>query len=221
MPAGQVRPVDTLGAAASAIRDPRGAAGHLFVQHGYAATTIADIARRASVAVDTIYSTVGRKPALLRELVETAISGSDQVVPAEQREYVVRIQRAATAREKIDIYARAVAEIQQRLAPVYIALRDAASTDADCAALWAQISERRAKNMRRFVIELSATGERRTDMPPDELADVIWSMNGPECWILLVDQRGWTPQRFATWLTDAWTRLLISHADPGQWRPYR
>jgi AcrR family transcriptional regulator len=151
----------------------------LFVQHGYAATTIADIARRASVAVDTIYSTVGRKPALLRELVETAISGSDQVVPAEQREYVVRIQRAATAREKIDIYARAVAEIQQRLAPVYIALRDAASTDADCAALWAQISERRAKNMRRFVIELSATGERRTDMPPDELADVIWSMNGP------------------------------------------
>jgi AcrR family transcriptional regulator len=59
---------------------------------GYAVTTVADIARRARVAVDTVYAAVGRKPALLREVLETAISGSDEAVPAEQRDYVARVR---------------------------------------------------------------------------------------------------------------------------------
>src|SRR3954452_22373937 len=70
------------------------AARELFVHNGYTATTIAQIAERARVAPDTIYTTVGRKPALLRELVETAISGTDQAVPAQQRDYVVQISAA-------------------------------------------------------------------------------------------------------------------------------
>jgi AcrR family transcriptional regulator len=186
------------------------AARELFVANGYAATTVTDIARCARVAVDTVYATVGRKPALLREVVESAISGTDQAVPAERRDYVVRIKRAATAAEKISVYAHATADIHQRLAPVYLALRDAASTDADCDALWTEISNRRAANMRKFVADLRRTGQLRTDLPSDELADIVWSMNGPEFWILLVNQRGWTPQRFADWLTDAWTRLLVA-----------
>src|SRR5215475_10904619 len=68
------------------------AARELFIEQGYAVTTVADIARRARVAVDTVYATVGRKPALLREVLETAISGSDQAVPAGQRDYVARVR---------------------------------------------------------------------------------------------------------------------------------
>src|SRR4051812_41924917 len=71
-----------------------GAARELFVAQGYAPTTVAEIAARASVSVDTVYASVGRKPALLRELVETAISGTDRAVPAEQRDYVTRIGAA-------------------------------------------------------------------------------------------------------------------------------
>jgi AcrR family transcriptional regulator len=62
------------------------AARELFVANGYSSATVAEIAERARVSVDTVYATVGRKPALLRELVETAISGTDQAVPAEQRD---------------------------------------------------------------------------------------------------------------------------------------
>lgn len=185
------------------------AARELFIGQGYAATTVAQIARRAGVAVDTVYAAIGRKPALLRELVETAISGGDHAVPAEQRDYVQRLRHATTAREKVSIYAHALAEIQPRLAPVYLALRDAAGTDPDCAALWAQISQRRAANMRKFISDLAVAGQLRTDFQADDLADVIWSMNGPEYWVLLVTERGWTPQEFATWITDAWCRLLL------------
>ena len=85
----------------------------------------------------------------------------------------------------------------------------AAGTDPDCAALWKEISNRRAANMLKFVEDLASTGELRTDRPAEELADAVWSMNGPEYWVLLVDQRGWSPERFADWLTDAWCRLLV------------
>ena len=185
------------------------AARELFVGDGYRSTTVNAIARRAGVAVDTVYAAIGRKPDLLREVVESAISGTGQAVPAEQRDYVLRLREAKTARENISIYAHALALIQPRLAPVYVALRDAAGTDRDCAALWEQISTRRATNMRKFIEDLASTGELRTDRPSAELADAVWSMNGPEYWVLLVDQRGWAPEQFAGWLTDAWCRLLL------------
>ena len=155
------------------------AARELFIEHGYAVTTVADIARRARVAVDTVYAAVGRKPALLREVLETAISGSDQAVPAEERDYVARVRAAKGARKKIETYVAALVEIQPRLAPVYLALRDAAVTDPDSAATWREISERRARNMRTFAADLRATGELRTDLSDDDIADIVLEHERP------------------------------------------
>jgi len=50
---------------------------------------VADIARHARVAVDTVYVTVRRKAALLREVLETELSGTDVAVPAQQRDGAV------------------------------------------------------------------------------------------------------------------------------------
>jgi len=186
------------------------AARDLLSEIGYPAMTVAQIARRAEVAVDTVYASVGRKPQVLRQLVETALSGTDETVPAAERDYVVRIQAASTAREKITIYAQAIALIQARMAPVFLALRDAAAADPDTTALWREISERRARNMRDFAANLRTTGELRDDLSDDEVADIIWSMNAAEYWVLLVHERGWTPDRFSRWITDAWTRLLLA-----------
>ena len=186
------------------------AARDLFVEQGYAATTVAEIARAARVAVDTVYATVGRKPALLREVLETAISGVDVAVPADEREYVARVRAATTARGKITAYVAGLVEVQRRLAPVFLALRDAAGADTDSAALWKEISDRRAQNMRRFAGDLRTTGELRADLTDDDVADIVWSMNGTEYWVLLVGERGWSPERFATYLIDAWSRLLLA-----------
>lgn len=186
------------------------AARELFVEQGYHATTVSQIAARAGVAVDTVYASVGRKPQLLRELVETSLSGTDEVVPAEQRDYVQQIRAASSAGAKIAVYAQAVAQIHPRLAPVFLALRDAAVTEPDCAALWTSIAERRAANMRLFAADLRATGELRADLSDDEVADIVWSMNAVEYWVLLVQQRGWSPERFGEWLADAWMQLLLT-----------
>jgi AcrR family transcriptional regulator len=87
------------------------AARDLFVRRGYVATTVADIAHDAHVSVDTVYATIGRKPVLLRELVETAISGTTHAVPGIERDYVIAILAAADARDKLAIYAGAITSI--------------------------------------------------------------------------------------------------------------
>ncbi|WP_091940857.1 TetR family transcriptional regulator [Trujillonella endophytica] len=186
------------------------AARELFGERGFAATTVAAVAEAAGVAVDTVYAAVGRKPQLLREVLETALSGTDEVVPAAERDYVRRVRAAGTGREKIGIYAAAVAEIGVRMAPVHRALAEAARTDAGCAALRAEINARRAANMRLFAADLRATGELRADLTDDEVADVVWSMNSAEYRALLVDDRGWPADRYAAWLADAWVRLLLA-----------
>ena len=137
------------------------AARLLFTEQGYAATTIAQIAARAGVAVDTVYAAVGTKPVLTRLLMETAISGSDQAVPAEERDYVRRIRAAGTASEKIRIYATAVTEVNARLAPLHLVLRDAAAQAPELGELWTEIAARRAGNMRLFAQDLAVTGELR------------------------------------------------------------
>ncbi|NIH77932.1 TetR/AcrR family transcriptional regulator [Amycolatopsis viridis] len=186
------------------------AARDLLAESGYPAMTVAQVARRAGVAVDTVYSSVGRKPQLLHALAETALSGTDAAVPAAERDYVQQIRAATAARDKIGIYAQAVARIQLRLAPVFLALGDAAATDPATTELWDDLTDRRARDIHRFAANLRATGELRGDLSDDEVADVIWSMAAAEYWVLLVHRRGWTPDRFARWLTDAWARLLLA-----------
>ncbi len=186
------------------------AARELFTEQGYAATTIAQIAAAAGVAVDTVYASVGTKPVLMRLLMETAISGTDQAVPAEQRDYVLRIRAATTAQDKIGLYAAAVTEVNARLAPLHLVLRGAAATAPELAGIRDEISERRAANMRLFAQDLAATGQLRPGLDPDEVADVVWSMNSAEYFTLLVRERGWDPARFATWLAGAWCRLFLA-----------
>jgi AcrR family transcriptional regulator len=187
-----------------------GAARQVFAEQGYAATTIAQIAATAGVAVDTVYASVGTKPVLMRLLIETAISGIDKAVPAEQRDYVQQVKAAVTAQDKIRIYAAAVTDINRRMAPLQLVLRGAAATTPELAEMRDEISARRAANMRLFARDLAATGELRPDLDVDEVADVVWSMNSAEYFTLLVRERGWDPDRFAAWLAEAWCRLFLA-----------
>ena len=134
------------------------AARKLFLQQGYAATTMPDIARAAEVALDTVYAAVGKKPALFRLLVETAISGEDEVVTPEERDYVQAIRAEPDAANKLRIYAATLCRIHPRLAPLVTALQGAASLDSDLKALWGEISERRRDEHAAFCRKPRARG---------------------------------------------------------------
>ena len=185
------------------------AARRVFLDKGYAAATMPAIAQAAGVALDTVYATVGKKPALFRLLIDLAISGGDRAAPAEERSYVRAIRAEGDAAQKLRIYAAALSDIQQRLAPLSRVLQGAAALDPELAALWQSISQRRAKNMRLLAADLAATGRLRPHLSVARAADIIWSMNSPEFYGLLVEQRRWSPKAYERWLADAWIRLLL------------
>src|SRR5215472_18094893 len=107
------------------------AARELFTERGYTATPMTAIADRAGVALDTVYASAGRKPELARLLIETAISGTDQAIPAAQRDYVRAIQAAPDADTKIAAFAAAVAAIAPRLAVVLGIIQQATPAEPD------------------------------------------------------------------------------------------
>jgi AcrR family transcriptional regulator len=182
----------------------------LVVDRGYRGTTIAELARRSEVHVDTIYELVGRKPVILRELVERAISGTDRPLDPIERDYVQQITAEPDAGRKLDLYAAAMRRILARLAPLFLALRDASATDPEAAQVWSQISERRAANMRLLAADLLATGQLRDDLTVDEVADTIWATNSPDLHRLLVEDRGWSPDHYQEWLANSWRRLFLA-----------
>jgi AcrR family transcriptional regulator len=186
------------------------AAHRLFVERGFNGMTMEGVATEAGVALDTVYAAVGPKATLVRLLVETAISGTDEAVDAEGRDYVQRIRAASTAAEKLTIYAHALRHIHPRLAPVVQRLRAASSAKPELATLWQEIADRRRRNMETFAADLLATPDVRPDLDREELADVLWTMGAPEFYVLLVEERGWTPPQFEAWLGSAWQRLFVS-----------
>ncbi len=183
-------------------------ARELIVERGYHATTIADIAHAADVHADTVYQLVGRKPTVLRELVEQAISGVSIPVDAEARDYVIALRSEADPLRKLAIYARATRSIHERLAPLLRSLRDAAVTEPEALEVWREITDRRAANMRRLVDDLRLAGGVRDDLTVDVAADTIWVTNSPEVFLMLTVERGWSADAYEHWLIDVWSRFL-------------
>lgn len=185
------------------------AARELFSTRGWAGTPVSEVARRAGVSVDTVYTSVGRKPALLVAVVDSELAGGGDPVAAEQRDYVRRVRETTGGIARIEVYAAALAERLPRTTPLLLALRVAADADPECARAYASVTDRRAANMQSFAADLRATGDLRADLDDDAVALLVWSMNGPEYFSLLAD-RGVTPAAYGRLLVDVWCRTLLA-----------
>ena len=209
---GKARRYDASARRAAAERTRRrvlSAAHHLFTTRGYAETSVAEVARRARVSVDTVYASVGRKPQLLLAVHDMALAGGPEPVPADQRDYVRAVREAPTARAKIETYAAALGHLLPTTVPLMNALREAGTTEPECRRVWQAISDRRAANMLRFAADLRITGELRDELTDRQVADLVWSMNSPE-YFGLVAARGATPQEYADQVADVWCRTLLA-----------
>jgi AcrR family transcriptional regulator len=172
---------------------------------------MAAIAVAAGVSVETIYLSIGGKASLVRYLVETAISGTDEPLPVLQREGVAEIRAEPDPRRKLRLFAGMARSMLERIAPIWQVAMEAAPTDAELSSVVAELQGRHVGSMRVFVIEnLAKAGRMRPEISEDVAGDVLWAMNSPEVYRLLVIGRGWTGETFENWLADAWQRLLLA-----------
>ena len=146
---------------------------------------------------------------ILRELIEQALSGTDHAVPGEDRSHVRAMAGESDPIAKLSIYAAAMRETHGRMAPLFVALRDASSTEPEAEAIWKEIGERRAANMRKLVRDVRSTKAAQYATSTAEAADTVWALNSAEMYVMLIAERGWTPQRYERWLARSLHRLIL------------
>jgi AcrR family transcriptional regulator len=185
------------------------AAARLFGERGYAATSIEDIAAAAGVSRATVFTSVGGKPLLLKTAFDVAIVGDDEPVSLPDRPRSRVINEEQDPRLYLALYAELVTEIGSRLAAIYGALRAAAGDDAEVSELWESHQAQRRQGAANVVRAVVARGALREGVDIETAADIVWVLNDPGLYDQLVRRRGWTAERFGTWLARTMQQQLL------------
>jgi AcrR family transcriptional regulator len=191
------------------------AAGRLFAERGYAATSIEEIAAAAAVGRATVFSSVGGKPELLKEAYRLAVRGPANANTAlGQQPRSRRISAEADAYKLLAGYAGVMVEVGRRLAPLYEAIRAAAHADRDARELWHLITKERRTAATGIVRRLAERDALLHSLDQQSAGDILWVLNDPGLYQLLVTQRRWTQRRFRSWLIHTMQTQLLEPPNP-------
>jgi AcrR family transcriptional regulator len=187
-----------------------GAARTLFLERGYGATTIEAISAEADVPAATVYRLFASKLGILKALLDVSIAGDHEAVPVAQRPQVGEIAGADDPRRQLQGFVAFASDINDRVAPIYRILVSAAGTDPDAAALLDGLTQQRQQGQRMIARSLARAGALRSGMRERDAADIVHALLSPEIYRLTVVDRGWSGERYRTWLT----QLLIDQLLP-------
>jgi AcrR family transcriptional regulator len=181
------------------------AAARLFIERGWAATTIGAIAANAGTAVETVYASFGSKSGLLTAAIDAALVGDDEPVPLADRAIYAKFA-VGSRRERLSAATALITSIHERSVPLLRALQEAAASDCDCAVRWDQYErDRRTEVARGAALVL---GRR----PSARVIDVIWALASPEVYAKLVIDCGWSTATYRQWLATAMDATIRSRA---------
>ncbi|GLE50420.1 TetR/AcrR family transcriptional regulator [Mycobacterium montefiorense] len=183
------------------------AARQRFLAQGYAATTIAEIARDATVSVETVYKAFATKAGVLKAVFDVAVAGDDEPIPMVQRDVIKNVADEAEATRKLEMYAEHLAATMPRSAPVQLLARDGAASSPDAGEVWKQIRQETLAGMTMFASGLAGTGQLRVSA--NEARDVLWTYHAPELYELLVLERGWSASRYGKFIAQALIDALV------------
>src|SRR5215213_9901612 len=177
-------------------------ARELFLEKGYAATTIDTIAGEAGVAVSTIYAIFKNKRAILKEIRmawhERTRAREINEEATEQRDPERRLEMVADA-------SRRQWELGGALVAIY---QGAAAADREAAA---ELEE--ALRGRRAALDRVVEGMEealRPGMSVERAAAILRALCRAEVYRELVDESGWSPDEYEVWLGETLERQLLS-----------
>lgn len=185
------------------------AAQRLFERDGYTATTMAAIAAEAGVSLKTVYLAFETKSGLLRALWHLLLRGDEQAVPVGERPWFREVLDEPDPGRKLRLDIHNARLVRGRIGGLLKVIRDAAPTEPEIAELWARIQAEFYENQRTVVEDIYKRRALRRGLGVDRGADILWTLNHPDVYLLLVSERGWTPDEHEKWLADLVCSLLL------------
>ncbi|MDA2809822.1 TetR/AcrR family transcriptional regulator [Nocardiopsis sp. RSe5-2] len=189
------------------------AARELFIAQGYGATSLQEVADRAGVAVQTVYFVFRNKRTLFKDVVDTSIAGDTEPVATMDREWFRSMCAEPTAAGQLRAHLRGTREIMGRVAPIVPLIATAAATDPEIAAQWPRDRDPRYTVLFAAAEALVGKPDVRPGLDAETAADVMYGLLSPELYLVLVRDRGWSPERWEEWALATLTSQLC--AGPG------
>lgn len=180
-----------------------------FENHGYAATTVSEIAADAGVATKTVYLAFESKGGVLRALWNQLLRGEHDDRPVAEQEWYREVLEEPDPERQLRLNARNSTQGKQRISSTLEVIRSAASADPEIDALWERIQSDYRENQRAIVERLAKRKALCPGLDVERAADILWTINHPNTWQLLVVQRGWTPEQYEQWSGDAACHELL------------
>jgi AcrR family transcriptional regulator len=188
------------------------AAQRLFEQQGFAATTMATIADESGVALKTVYVAFETKSGVLRALWHLLLRGDEDASPVGERAWYRELLDEPDPGRQLRLAARNSRAVKERAGTMLGVIRSAASVDADIAALWGRIQAEFHDNQRAIVESLQKKRALRRGLDVTRGTDILWTLNHPDVWLLLVGERGWTPEQWERWFGETISAQLLGTA---------
>jgi len=176
------------------------AARSLFVERGYAATTIEAISDRSDTPQATVYRLFSSKLGILKAVLDVSVGGDDEAVAMADRPQVRALLSDEDPKKQLAGFAALLRDVMARVGPVHRILADAARSDEDAASLLGEIARQRHDGQRRIARSLARTGALRPGLRERDAADIIHALASPEVYGLFVFDRGWSGERYEKWL---------------------
>lgn len=184
------------------------AARDLFVEQGYGATTVEQVAARAGVSKPTVFTAVGSKRELLKQVRDVTIAGDAEDLPVPARSSALHVRDTPHADEVLRRYARFATDINSRYAVVNEVLVQAAGEDAELRLLLRESEGQRRWAAQVVVTDVAAKGRLRHGRRRS--VDLLWNLTAPETLLRLVRDSGWSQRGFAVWLGETMCEQLLA-----------
>jgi len=190
------------------------AARALFLERGYAATTVEAISAASMVPSATVYRLFSSKLRLLQALFNAALhegavgpDGEPAQVP--YHPHLAALLAEQDPRVQVAMFAGIARDILSRGSEVYPILVTAAGSDPQAAELLAGYTGTREQGQRNLSRCLAGRGSLRPGLSERAAADIVHALASPEVYQLLVTRRGWSPAQFEQWLSATLASQLL------------
>jgi AcrR family transcriptional regulator len=177
------------------------AARELFLAHGYAGTTVAEVAKAAGLSPDTIYVSLGGKQGLLEGVWARAVYDPDDPMQREQERRLERIAGLTDPHHRLRQLVKASCETLARTSPVHAVIRGAADGHPFAVELRARLLSSRLEIQSRRLHGVLGSSL-RTGISITRAAEHYSALLSPELHHLLTVERHWSERQYETWVVD-------------------